>query len=171
MSTHVPDDLLQRHVDGALSPTEGAAVEAHLATCPTCAALLAEYQELFGGLAALPQPLPPPDFAQAVLARVATYERDLARQRWVAGGTFAGSMALALLCFAAAGSHVWAHEMSAWSAAVVGMGRDLHVAVDVLGSLFAAVRLPLLAACAALSLPLLLVLYRALPERPIAAPA
>ena len=173
MSTpHLSDELLQRHLDGVLSPAESEPVEAHLRECPDCAALRTEYQELFGGLSVLaPPPPPPPRFAEAVLARVIAHEREVARERWVALGTFAGSVALALACFAAAGSHVWAHEVTSWSAALIALSRELHVAVDVLGSLFAAVRLPLVATSAALSLPLLLVLYRALPERTLPASA
>lgn len=172
MSPHLPDELLQRHLDGALTAAESHEVEAHLGACPTCAALCAEYAALFGGLASLEEaPPPPPRFAQAVMARVATHEREVAQQRWWALGTFGGSVLLALICFASAGSHVWAHEVSSWSTGLVGLWRELHVAVDVLGTLITTLRVPLVAASAALTVPLLLVLYRALPERPLSASA
>jgi anti-sigma factor RsiW len=164
-AAHLPDALLQRYVDHLLSPQELELAEAHLRTCPECAALAEEYRSLFGDLAQLPEPAPPPRFTQAVMARVAAHDRDLARQRQVAIATFAGSLTLALLCFVAAGNHAWAHEVSAWSASLVELGRSLHVLVAALGPVLEALRLPLIVACACLSLPLLLVLHRSLPDR------
>ena len=170
MSTlHPSDDLLQQHLDGTLSAAQMAEVDAHLRDCPACTSLRAEYAEIFGGLAAMPEPLPPPRFVESVMAQVAVQQRDLARQRAVAAFTFAGSIALALVCFVAAGSHVWAHEVSAWSAGLVELGRGLHVAADLLGSLAVAVRVPLMASCAVLCLPMLLLLHRVLPERALPA--
>jgi anti-sigma factor RsiW len=165
MSAHLPDELLQRYVDGLLSSEELTQAEAHLRECADCTALATEYREIFGGLAALPQPPPPPRFTEAVMAKVAAREREVARERQVAAATFAGSLTLAVLCFLAAGNHAWAHELSAWSAHVVELGRSLHVLADALTPLLLAVRVPLVAACALLCLPLLLVLYRSLPER------
>jgi anti-sigma factor RsiW len=166
---HLPDELLQRYVDDALSPAELEQTKSHLGECPACTLLAQEYRDLFGKLARLPVPPPPPRFTQAVMARVSAHRRDVARQRLVATATFATSLAAALLCFAGAGSHIWAHEVSAWSAQAIEAGRLLHVAFDVLGSLVAAVRLPLIVASAGLGVPLLLVLYRSLPERPLTA--
>lgn len=166
---HLSDERVQRYVDELLSPTEREQAEAHLGACPACTRLAQEYREIFGGLAALPQPAPPPRFTQAVMTRVSAHRRDVALQRLVATATFATSLAAAVLCFVGAGNHIWAHEMSAWSSALIGVGRSSHVVVDVLGSVFAAVRLPLIMACAAVGVPLLLVLYRSLPERSLPA--
>ena len=44
---------------------------AHLRTCPDCAALAEEHRQMEKDLFRLADPLPPPDFVQSVMARVA----------------------------------------------------------------------------------------------------
>ncbi len=69
MSVHLREDLAAYAVD-ALDAAERAAVEAHLATCSECAALLTEYRRV---VELLPRGLspeaPPPRVRDAILAR------------------------------------------------------------------------------------------------------
>lgn len=51
----------------------------HATECATCGAALAASRALASGLAALPQPAPPPDLAAAVLARIARLDEAPAR--------------------------------------------------------------------------------------------
>ena len=70
---HVRPDLAA-YALGALEPAEAAAVEAHLATCPDCAAELAELQPLPGLVSraeGLEIPAPPPALEERILDRVA----------------------------------------------------------------------------------------------------
>src|SRR2546423_1857059 len=59
-------DLLQRRLDGA-APAPDAALERHLADCARCRERHQAARRLLEGLQALPQPVPPANFAAAIL--------------------------------------------------------------------------------------------------------
>ncbi len=65
-------------LDGALDDVDRQLVEAHLHHCPDCAALAAAAARLAGELPALAELSPPPELAEAVLARTS---RPAARRR------------------------------------------------------------------------------------------
>ena len=67
-------------LDGALDDVDRQLVEAHLHRCADCAALAAAAARLAGELPALAELSPPPEFAEAVLARTS---RSAARRRAV----------------------------------------------------------------------------------------
>ena len=67
---HLDETRLNEYVDGELDDAAQAEVVAHVASCATCAARLAELRVLFGDLAALPDEPLAVDLAPAVLARL-----------------------------------------------------------------------------------------------------
>ncbi|MGN6812314.1 MAG: zf-HC2 domain-containing protein [Thermomicrobiales bacterium] len=60
--------LISAYMDSDLTPAELRAMQAHVATCPDCAALLDGYRQTRSLLRALPQPLPPARLRPAVFA-------------------------------------------------------------------------------------------------------
>ena len=72
MSAHLPDELLAAHLDGALSPTDREAADAHLDVCARCREELELAEWARAALRALPAELrPPTDIAAAVAEEVA----------------------------------------------------------------------------------------------------
>ncbi|MBR1781283.1 MAG: zf-HC2 domain-containing protein [Oscillospiraceae bacterium] len=68
-------ELISAALDGALTSEEERQLEAHLATCPDCRALLEELRAAEADLAA---PIAPPSgFADGLMARVATAEQEI----------------------------------------------------------------------------------------------
>ncbi len=61
--------LLSAYMDNDLTPPEVRAVQAHVATCAECAAVLQEYRQLRSAVRSLAQPVPPPALRAAVFAR------------------------------------------------------------------------------------------------------
>lgn len=57
-TTAHPRDQLSSYLDGALTPAERAAVDAHLATCADCRARLVELRGVTTLLGSLPEPVP-----------------------------------------------------------------------------------------------------------------
>ena len=51
--------MLSAYYDGEASPEEYDLVERHLATCPDCRRVMAEYRAIGGGIRALPVPVAP----------------------------------------------------------------------------------------------------------------
>lgn len=70
MNGHLDPVTLQDLLDGELAPAERLTAEAHLATCEACAAELAVFRRVFGGLEALPTWDPGPAFTDRVMAAV-----------------------------------------------------------------------------------------------------
>lgn len=62
--------LAQRYHDGDLDAAERARYEKHLAECEACRDLDARYAAVFGALASLPLPDPPPGFDTRIMERV-----------------------------------------------------------------------------------------------------
>ena len=95
MSWHPsPDALLELHFDEAPG-LERQALNAHVAQCSACAALLGELRGVEHALAAGPDDAPPRDGLQRVLARVA--QADPARARRAEWVRAAATSAAALL--------------------------------------------------------------------------
>lgn len=73
--------LLPLYLDGELPGAQGAALVAHLETCPTCAQQAARLRWLASVLAELPVPDPPPDFVARVRVRLAARQVERAAFR------------------------------------------------------------------------------------------
>jgi anti-sigma factor RsiW len=84
---HLPDWTLDLLAEDALPHAERTAAEAHLRSCPPCAAELDAARAVIASLNALPTFSPAPDFAEAVMARVVlkpAVAPELARsRRWL----------------------------------------------------------------------------------------
>ncbi len=61
--------LLSAYMDNDLTPQEVREVQAHVAACAECAAILQEYRQLRSLVRSLGQPLPPPALRAAVFAK------------------------------------------------------------------------------------------------------
>ncbi|HEX2682026.1 MAG TPA: zf-HC2 domain-containing protein, partial [Candidatus Dormibacteraeota bacterium] len=97
---------LNEYVDGTLAASEQAAVDAHVAACPSCRAALAELRELVTGAAALPRSIEPGTELWADVARRIT--RRAPRERWWRERLFwAGAMAAAASLVIALGIARW----------------------------------------------------------------
>lgn len=70
MNDHLDDARLNEYLDGALAPAARAALDAHLAACPDCAARLTQYRALFADLDALPDAPLARDLSATVTARL-----------------------------------------------------------------------------------------------------
>lgn len=75
-------ELISARLDGALTPQEDAALEAHLAQCPQCRALLADLSALHAACAGLEPPVPAglTDRIMAQLAKEAAEPAPVAQQ-------------------------------------------------------------------------------------------
>ena len=62
------EELLSAYLEGELAAAEKAAVDAHLAACPECAALLALMKEMTGAMAAFPEAEPSPALLSKIYA-------------------------------------------------------------------------------------------------------
>jgi len=79
-------DDLAGYALGALEAAERARVEAHVATCTTCAGRLREYRQVTGALATALEPVAPPAAAWAAIrAEVRVRRAPRTRERVVAG--------------------------------------------------------------------------------------
>lgn len=67
--------LLSAYMDNELTPDELRVVQAHVATCPDCAAVLREYRQVRSSMRALSQPVPPAELRAAVFARATPAHR------------------------------------------------------------------------------------------------
>jgi hypothetical protein len=78
--------LIQKYHDGELAAAERAEYESHLASCPSCGELDAQFTIVFGALDGIPLAEPSPGFDRQVMTRVdvARYRRKAARRTWIA---------------------------------------------------------------------------------------
>ena len=96
-------ELISARLDGALSPDGEAALEAHLAQCPACGALLADLEEIHAALDGAEEVPPPADLKDKIMAAVAREQvvplpaPKKRRPSWRAWGSIAAVLALALL--------------------------------------------------------------------------
>jgi anti-sigma factor RsiW len=91
--------LLQRWIDGDVSPSERARIAAHLGECGDCAREARVYRMLFRSLERLPRHAPPADLAARITSRALAQRRALLRRRWLsaAGWGYAGASVTLLL--------------------------------------------------------------------------
>jgi len=68
-------ELMQRHLDGDLDPSEESVLQAHIAMCPECARLWDRLLRLHAELDALPKVKPPFSLVDAILPRLAEIDR------------------------------------------------------------------------------------------------
>lgn len=95
--------LLSAYMDNDLTPEELRVVQGHVAACPACAALLAEYRQVRALVRALPQPQPPPALRAAVFARATPAYRQRAFLFDLGQRTLSyGALAVAILAIAVA---------------------------------------------------------------------
>jgi len=128
----------------------------HAKTCPACAVLLEEHRQLEKDLYRIADPLPPPDFVQKVMARVAQAPPAMSMELGVELKVGLAILLLALaapvgMWFAQGGSIA---SLGAWVAnAVVGLRPWLASLANALGALWSTAAFPV-----ALSLVLVLTL-------------
>jgi hypothetical protein len=159
---HPPEAALQELADGSCAPQAQPALRAHVAACASCQRTFAEYLDLFAGLEHFPQPAVPPRFAAEVMARVDAHVAARARDQRVAAVTLLGSLGLAAACFVLAGTGSWAEPVTRWSGLLAEFTRLTGVVTALVGPDAGPARVLLAGALAAVSMPLLGLLYRAL---------
>ena len=81
--------LIQKYHDGELGVAERAEYESHLASCPSCLELDAQFAAVFGALDGIPLAEPSPGFDSSVMARVdvARYRKNAASRAGAAVGS------------------------------------------------------------------------------------
>lgn len=92
-------ELISAAVDGALSPAEQAKLDAHLARCPGCRALLADLTAIHEGLSALPDGSPPAGLHDRIMSAVAAdnvvpFAPKKKARPWKKWGALAAAVAL-----------------------------------------------------------------------------
>lgn len=70
-------------IDGELTASSRAEIEAHVAGCTDCRTRVAELQKLSAGIAALPKVQPPPEFLADVRRRIAKRDRRPEAHWWI----------------------------------------------------------------------------------------
>jgi anti-sigma factor RsiW len=163
VSGHLTEAQAQRLLDGQLDPASDSGVEAHVACCAECCALVDSFAALGEALSGLSAPELPADFTATVMARIDDVDRAAARERRWAFGLAAAVLLVAVASVTAAGATGLANVVSTVSEQLELAGRALRVGVGVLPGLLSALRLPLLLATTALSLPILYGLSRLMP--------
>jgi anti-sigma factor RsiW len=157
---HVDELEAQSYLDGLMPEPERAAVDAHLAGCESCQALVFSFESLEAALADLPLAEPPPDFTAGVMARIDEREAALAGERRVVVAVLAVVSVAIAVALALAGQAAWAPALSAVSSVGVSLLQGLRIASDVVAPLVEALRLQIILACAAVGIPLLLAVSR-----------
>ena len=97
-------ERLSAFFDGDLPPAEAAGVRAHVATCATCTATLADLRALVANARALEVPEPPPTLWASIEGAVERRERfawlKISLWRPLTIGALAGAVAVVLVVFA-----------------------------------------------------------------------
>jgi anti-sigma factor RsiW len=138
--------LMSSVLDHEAEPEEAARLDAHLASCPECAATWEYWRSLDECLSAMPVLVPPDGIAAGVAARLAERRLRSRQRRWYGSGlllAWAGS--LVALWLALLGMVGWclAHPSlpGAWAAASLQMLGGLARALDGLRSALGALGL------------------------------
>lgn len=92
-------ELISAAVDGALSPADQEKLNAHLAACPGCRALLADLTAIHEGLSALPNAEPPAGLHDRIMSAVAAdnvlpFTPKKKARPWKKWGAWAAAVAL-----------------------------------------------------------------------------
>ena len=89
--------LIERRLDGEASPQDDVALDAHIATCPSCAELLAHEAAVDAALAArFAQAMPSAGFTAAVRTRIAA-ERSPISAGWIPDALNAAGLVFSLV--------------------------------------------------------------------------
>lgn len=99
-------ELISASLDVSLTPAEQQALDSHLADCPACRALLADFQKMNDVFSTLPA-APPASLSQGVMDRIAAQKAEevpkvtafprKTAQRWVRWGAAAAVFAVVIL--------------------------------------------------------------------------
>jgi anti-sigma factor RsiW len=163
ISGHLTEAQAQRLLDGQLDPSTDAGVEAHLDCCEDCCALVDSFSALGDALAGLSAPELPSDFTAGVMCCIDQVERAAARERRAGLALAVGVVLVAGLAIASAGAGGLGYAVSAVSEQLDPLARTVRLSLGVLPGLVSALRLPLLLATTALSLPIFYGLARLMP--------
>lgn len=130
------EPLLDRYIEGTLTPREMSRVRAHLAACPNCDSLLAELR-VVDALLATTRPVElAPNFTFAVMAEARTTPVHAARRfpLWAALGGYVGiAWVVATACWIAFGANLGAVR-AALGSAFAQMQATLGIVVHSFGS-------------------------------------
>jgi anti-sigma factor RsiW len=159
-TAHLTDAQAQRLLDGVLSEAEAPEAERHVAGCAACQATVATYRMLAEALDDLEVPDLPLDFTDGVLARIDVRERALARERKHAVAILAGVALATVAAFAVAGAAAWAPVVSSAADFLGSAAHVVRIGASFVPDVVGALRLQIIVAAAALSVPLLLALSR-----------
>ncbi|HZY04866.1 MAG TPA: anti-sigma factor [Anaeromyxobacteraceae bacterium] len=162
---HLDDERAQLLVEGLLPAAEAALAQGHLAACQGCRALVESHRALAEALSGLEAPEPPPGFTAGVLARVERRQRLASWERGLGVAILAASAAAAGALFAGAGQSAWADAVSGLLRSIGGIATALRIGGEVAGPVVSALRPQIVAACAAVALPLFFLLARLTPAR------
>jgi anti-sigma factor RsiW len=143
---HPPQWMLDLFADGALATREQVEVEAHIASCPHCAAEVDASRMVIGALGEMPRFEPSPNFAEAVMARVqiAPVPWEIRVRRWLpqtrrgwalAVGALTAPLAPVVVLLAWMLSHPMVTVSGLW---YWGAGRIRDTAWNAVGGVFAA---------------------------------
>jgi anti-sigma factor RsiW len=163
VSGHLNEAQAQRLLERALDPQTDDGVAEHAARCAECAGLVESFRALSDALGELAVPELPADFTAQVMARIDDAERAAARERRWAFGIAAAVLLVAGASLAAAGATGLGNAVSTVSEQLELAARTLRVSLGVLPGLLSALRLQLLLATSALSLPICYGLSRLMP--------
>jgi anti-sigma factor RsiW len=164
MKPHLTDEQAQSLVDGLLAERLRDAYEAHAGACAECRVLVESYRALGDALAGLDAPLPPPDFTDAVMARIDVREAARAWERRLALGILGAAACAAVVIFALLGANAWAPVFSRLSGGIRDAATAFSVGADVCAPLLRALRVQIALGSAALALPLFYALSRLAPR-------
>ncbi len=138
--------LMSSVLDQEAEPEEAARLDAHLATCPDCAATWECWRSLDACFAAVPALVPPEGIAAGVAARLAERRLRSRRRRWFGSGlliAWAGSLVALWLALIGMAGWCVAHPTlpGAWAAASLQTLGGLARTLDGLRSALAALGL------------------------------
>jgi len=161
---HLTEAQAQRLLEQSLDHSTDAGVTEHAAACAECGALVESFRALDDALDGLTVPELPADFTAQVMARIDVVERAAARERRWAFGIAAAVILVAGVSLAGAGATGLGNAVSTVSERLDLAARAIRVGAGVLPGLLSALRLQLLLATTALSLPIFYGLSRLMPS-------
>lgn len=103
MSCEKWQEWIQRNLDGDLSPAEGERLNHHLSTCPVCAQMARDLEEVSRLLSGLPRPEPPVSLVDRILDEAGPPPAEprvntpRSRRKWLSRAIPAGVVAAAVI--------------------------------------------------------------------------